>query len=208
MHVAAPFRADPSHTSYPKAKSDTSPSADTVDELTAKVANLSTAKPDNRNAAPSKETKSHQEKKEKGKYKRRQGASTSSSDDTKHANVVINFDDDESLDEYDLVAGAFPCIATANTGTNQSSKHTPYNDFIFDTGANVSIVNDLCPTNKAALIIPDAMTIHKFKNKMGRMNYLKNNNIDYKINPLTIDLMEIIIIVRHYLSYVMVIDLI
>jgi energy-coupling factor transporter ATP-binding protein EcfA2 len=37
----------------------------------------------------------------------------------------------------------------------------------------------LCPTNKAALIIPDAMTIHKFKNKMGRMNYLKNNNIDY-----------------------------
>jgi hypothetical protein len=37
----------------------------------------------------------------------------------------------------------------------------------------------LCPTNKAALIIPGAMTIHKFKNNMRRMNYFKNSNIDY-----------------------------
>lgn len=37
----------------------------------------------------------------------------------------------------------------------------------------------LCPTNKAALIIPDAETIHKFKNKMSKSSYLKDNNIEY-----------------------------
>lgn len=37
----------------------------------------------------------------------------------------------------------------------------------------------LCPTNKAALIIPEAETIHKFKNKMTKSSYLKDNNIEY-----------------------------
>jgi len=37
----------------------------------------------------------------------------------------------------------------------------------------------LCPTNKAALIIPDAETIHKFKTRISKSTYLKNNNIDY-----------------------------
>jgi hypothetical protein len=50
-------------------------------------------------------------------------------------------DNADSYDEYDLVAGAFTCIASA--AIEKTPKATPdsHEDFIFDSGANVTIVN-------------------------------------------------------------------
>jgi len=37
----------------------------------------------------------------------------------------------------------------------------------------------LCPTNKSCLIVPGAMTLNKFKNKMSDKKYMKNTVLDY-----------------------------